>query len=295
MTKTIGFVGLGRMGLPMARHLLDYGGKLIAYDTVPVAMGSLVGAERVESLKRLGEQCEIVFTSLPDGHVVKEVILGEEGILSGDSVTRTFVDLSTIGAKASIEIASQLAPRGIDWVEAPVSGGPIGAQNATLAVMVSGSSASISDARQYLDLLGKVFVVGSTYGGAQTAKLANNMLSSAAVVLTSEVMVMAAKAGVDANILLEIINAGSGRNSATVDKFPRSVVTRTFDYGFSTGLAYKDVRMCVDEAQSLGVPMLAGSIVGQMLAACAASFGSSSDFTSVVRLYEQWAGVEVGR
>src|SRR5690606_6139014 len=145
----------------------------------------------------------------------------------------------------------------------------------------------------YLANFGRVIEVGYEAGLAQTAKLANNMLSSAAVVITSEVMAMGAKAGLDPDVLLEVINAGSGRNTATADKFPRAVLTGGFDYGFATGLAYKDIRLCVDEAETLGVPMIMGSVVRQMLAATNAQYGANSDLTEVARIYEGWADVEI--
>jgi 3-hydroxyisobutyrate dehydrogenase-like beta-hydroxyacid dehydrogenase len=124
-------------------------------------------------------------------------------------------------------------------------------------------------------------------------KLANNLLAAAALAVSSEAIVMGVKAGLDPKLMVEVINAGSGRNSATQDKFPRAVLPRTFDFGFATGLSYKDVRLCVDEAEALGVPMVVGSAVRQLLAVTNATFGAESDFTNVVRTVEQWAGVEV--
>jgi len=140
---------------------------------------------------------------------------------------------------------------------------------------------------------GKVFFVGEKAGLAQVAKLGNNLLAAAAMVISSEALVMGVKAGIDPKIMLDIINAGSGRNSATQDKFPKSILPGTFDFGFATGLSYKDVRMCVDEAESMGVPMVVGAAVRQMLAVTNAKFGPTSDFTSITRVVEEWAGVEV--
>ena len=146
---------------------------------------------------------------------------------------------------------------------------------------------------EILKNFGKTFYTGEKAGLAQTAKLANNLLAAAAMVISSEVVVMGVKAGLDPKVLIDIINAGSGRNSATQDKFPRAVLTRSFDFGFATGLSYKDVRLCVDEAEALGVPMVAGAAVRQMLAVTQAKFGANSDFTSIARVVEEWAGVEI--
>ena len=135
--------------------------------------------------------------------------------------------------------------------------------------------------------------VGEKPGLAQIAKLANNLLAAAAIVLSSEAVVMGVKAGIDAKVLIDIINAGSGRNSATQDKFPKAILTRTFDFGFATGLSYKDVRLCLEESEALGVPMVAGAAVRQMLAITNAKFGPESDFTSIAKVVEEWAGVEI--
>ena len=130
-------------------------------------------------------------------------------------------------------------------------------------------------------------------GSRRLPSLGNNLLAAAAIVLSSEAVVMGVKAGIDPKVLIDIINAGSGRNSATQDKFPRAILTRTFDFGFATGLSYKDVRLCLDEAEALGVPMVAGAAVRQMLAITKAKFGPDSDFTSIAKVVEEWAGVEI--
>ena len=190
-------------------------------------------------------------------------------------------------------VSRALAERGIEWIDAPVSGGIAGATGGTLAVMASGPRTAFDQVEPLLKVFGKVFFVGEKAGLAQVAKLGNNLLAAAAMVISSEALAMGAKAGLDPKIMLDIINAGSGRNSATQDKFPRSVLTRTFDFGFATGLSYKDVRLCVDEAEALGVPMVVGAAVREMLAITNAKYGPTSDFTSIARVVEEWAGVEI--
>jgi 3-hydroxyisobutyrate dehydrogenase-like beta-hydroxyacid dehydrogenase len=190
-------------------------------------------------------------------------------------------------------VAEGLSDTPVAWIDAPVSGGVAGATAGTLAVMVSGPQASFEAIRPVMENFGKLFYVGDQPGLAQVAKLANNLLAASAMVVSSEAMVMGVKAGLDPKILLEIFNMGSGRNSATQDKFPRCVLPGTFDFGFATGLSYKDVRLCVDEAEALGVPMIAGAMVRQMLAVTNAKYGPTSDFTSIVKVIEEWAGVEV--
>jgi 3-hydroxyisobutyrate dehydrogenase-like beta-hydroxyacid dehydrogenase len=159
--------------------------------------------------------------------------------------------------------------------------------------MVSSARPTFDAIEPTLKTFGKTFWVGDKPGLAQIAKLANNLLAAAALVLSSEAMAMGVKAGLDARVLLDIINAGSGRNSATQDKFPKAVLPGTFDFGFATGLSYKDVRLCIDEAEAMGVPMVAGAAVRQMLAITQARFGANSDFTCIAKVLEEWAGVEI--
>ena len=178
-------------------------------------------------------------------------MLGERGILKGSRL-KTLIDLSTTGPTIAGVVAKSASERGVAWVDSPVSGGVGGATKGTLAVMVSCRKETFPVVDPVLKTFGKTFYVGEKPGLAQIAKLANNLLAAAAIVLSSEALAMGVKAGLDATTLCDIINAGSGRNSATQDKFPKSVIPRTFDFGFATGLSYKDVRLCLDEAEALG-------------------------------------------
>ncbi len=295
MTDLLGFIGVGRMGGPMANRLIDAGFRLCIYDVSDEATRPLVarGAELAASPAEVASSAEIVFMSLPTPDVVREVALGGNGGLINGSRVRTVVDLSTTGPGVATEVAAQLAERRIGWVDAPVSGGMTGAKAGTLSVMVSCPQPTFQKMEPILKVFGRLFHAGDKPGQAQTAKLANNLLAATALVATSEVMAMGVKAGLDAKVLIDIINASSGRNSATQDKFPRAILPRTFDFGFATGLSYKDVRLCVEEAEALGVPMVVGGAVREMLAITRARFGASSDFTFVARLLEEWSGVEI--
>jgi 3-hydroxyisobutyrate dehydrogenase-like beta-hydroxyacid dehydrogenase len=295
MAELLGFIGVGRMGGPMASRLMDAGYRLCIYDVSDEATKPLIarGAERAASPAEVASAAEIVFMSLPTPDVVREVALGSNGGLFNGSRVRTVVDLSTTGPGVATEVAARLADRQIGWVDAPVSGGVTGAKAGTLAVMVSCPRPTFQTIEPVLKVFGKLFHAGDKPGLAQTAKLANNLLAATALVATSEVMAMGVKAGLDARVLVDIINASSGRNSATQDKFPRAILPRTFDFGFATGLSYKDVRLCVEEAEALGVPMVVGGAVREMLAVTRARFGAGSDFTFVAKLLEEWAGVEI--
>jgi len=280
------------MGGPMASRLLDAGHSLVIFDTNAAVVKPLAdrGATVASSPAEVASKAEVVFLSLPTPPVLQTVAI--DGVLKGTAV-KTMIDLSTTGPSVAKVVAKAAAERGVAWVDSPVSGGITGATKGTLAVMVSCEKAVFEQVDPLLKVFGKTFHVGEKPGLAQIAKLANNLLAASAIVLTSEAVVMGVKAGLDAKVLIDIINAGSGRNSASQDKFPKAILTRTFDFGFATGLSYKDVRLCLEESEALGVPMVAGAAVRQMLAITNARFGADSDFTSIAKVVEEWAGVEI--
>lgn len=295
MTTEIGFVGLGNMGDPMARRILEAGNAMIVSDMRPEARATFeaLGAKAVASALEVANVAETVFVSLPTPPIVEQVICGPGGIIEGTAVRRV-IDLSTTGATTSARIAKALAAKGIAHLDSPVSGGKQGAAKGTLAVMVSGPKADYEVVKPFLERIGKLFFVGETAGVAQTMKLANNLLSATALAATSEAMVMAVKAGIDPKVAIDVINVGSGRNSASQDKFPRTILPRTFDYGFATGLMYKDLRLCMEEAEALGVQMLVSNAVKQLWQIVHTELGPESDFTQIVQIPEKWAHVEVG-
>jgi 3-hydroxyisobutyrate dehydrogenase-like beta-hydroxyacid dehydrogenase len=291
---SLGFIGLGTMGGVMASRLIDAGHSLVVYDTNPAAVQLLAakGAVAAGSPAAVASAAEIVFASLPTPDIVRAVATGADGVIAGTRV-RILVDLSTTGPRVSGEVAAMLASANIVLVDAPVSGGRGGAIKGTLAVMAAAPREAFDAVAAYLAVFGKVIHVGDKAGLAQTMKLVNNLMSVAALAITSEGMVMGVKAGLDPQVMLDVLNASSGRNSATLDKFPRAVIPRTFDFGFTTGLSMKDLRLCLQEADALGVPLPVGSAVQQVLSITNSVFGPNSDFTSICRLIETWAGVEV--
>jgi 3-hydroxyisobutyrate dehydrogenase-like beta-hydroxyacid dehydrogenase len=292
--QSLGFIGLGRMGGPMVGRLLDAGHALTVFDTSEQTVQPLVarGATRAGSAAEVASAAEIVLASLPTPDVVQRVALGELGVAQGTKA-KILIDLSTTGPGVASRVAKGLAEHGIQAVDSPVSGGVKGARDGTLAVMVSCPKPLLETVEPIVQIFGKVFYVGDKPGLGQVVKLGNNILSAAAMVASAEALAMGVKAGVDPKVMLAAINAGSGRNSATQDKFPNAVLPGTFDFGFATGLLYKDVRLCVDEAEALGVPMVLGAVVRQMLAVTQAKYGAASDFTSIAKVIEEWAGVEI--
>ena len=291
----IGFIGLGNMGFHMARRLIEAGHTVIALDTRKEALDRIValGGKAAASAKEVADRAETVMASLPTPDIVLAVATGAGGVIDGQRVRR-FVDLSTTGADMAKRIFALLAARDIVQIDAPVSGGVSGAEKGTVAVMASGPRDDVEAVKPALSVIGKFFYIGEQPGAGQTMKLCNNFLSAVAMAATSESMVLGVKAGLDPYVMIDVINAGSGRTTASEDKFPKSILPRSFDFGFATGLSHKDVRLCLEEADALGVPMIVGSAVRQVLAITSARHGPESDFTSMVKVIEEWAGVEVG-
>jgi 3-hydroxyisobutyrate dehydrogenase-like beta-hydroxyacid dehydrogenase len=295
---TIGFIGVGRMGGPMAARLVKAGYDVTVLDMSAEAMAPLVaaGAKQGANAKAVAGACDIVIASLPTPPIVEKVAaeVAEGGKAAGGKAT-IFIDMSTTGATYAKRIAASLAEKGITQVDAPISGGIKGAVNGTLAVMVSCDEATFATVEPVLKNTGKIFYVGKLPGQGQTMKLVNNLLSASAMAASSEAIVMAVKAGIDAQMAVDVMNAGTAKNSATEDKLPRFVLPRTFNLGFAMSLLNKDIRLCMEEAEAMGIPMIVGSAVKQLLAITNAEMGAAGDMTDTVRIVERWAGVEVGK
>jgi len=291
----IGFVGVGRMGARMVTRLIKAGYSLTIYDTNEAAIAPLIelGAQAADSPAAVASAAEIVFASVPTPPIVQSVALGPRGIVEGNRV-KIFIDVSTTGATVAKAVAKGLAAKGIAAVDAPVSGGITGAEKGTLAVMVSCPEKILPTVKPVLEVLGKIFVVGTQPGQGQTMKLLNNLLSASAMAITSEAMAMGVKAGLDPTLIVDVFNAGTARNSATQDKMKQHVISRSFNYGFGIGLLNKDIRLCMAEADALGVPMVVGSAVRQLLSISTASEGMDADMTAMAKTVEVWAGVQIG-
>lgn len=292
MSDTVGFVGVGAMGAPMARRLLGAGYKLVAYDPSSAALDAIVasGAEAAASVQAVANAVETVFVSLPTPDVVRAV----SAEIAGGEKAKLVIDLSTTGPRAAVDIGAMLNGKGLDLLDSPVSGGVGGAEKGTLAVMVSGPETHWTRWRPALEAIGKnAFFVGEGQGQGQMMKLINNMLSATAMAASAEAFALGAKAGLDPDVMVDVINAGSGANTAVRDKFPRAVLSRTFDYGFRTELMYKDVKLCMEEAEAMGSPMWVGQPVKQWWSLALARGGVEEDFSNIMRYVEEQAGVEV--
>ena len=292
MAEKIAFIGVGRMGSAMAARLIAAGHELCVYDPVADAAAPLValGARAASSPADAAAASAVAMVSVPGPADVRATA----SLVAASSALKVFVDLSTSGPAASQAIAALLAPRGIAAIDAPVSGGVKGAATGKLAIMASGPVAAMDRVRPLLEVLGKVYVLGEKPGLGQTVKLANNLMSAAALAIAAEALAMGVKAGVDPAAMIDVLNASSGRNSATQDKIPQHVLNRRFDFGFANALSFKDVRLCLDEAEALGVPMVVGAAVRQMLSITQQLQGETADCTELVKVVENWAGCQIG-
>ena len=292
MNGPLGFVGLGQMGGPMSRRLLAAGYGLVVHDARAEAIDALVeqGAKPAASAAEVAAGAKVVLVSLPTPEVVREVALGPNSLIHGSAI-RTYVDLSTTGQAVAVEIAAALAGRGIVTLDAPVSGGVRGAREGTLAVMAAGPAAELERVRPLLEVFGRVFHVGERPGLGQLMKLANNFLSATAIVATAEAVVLGVKGGLDPATMLAVINAGTGRNTASEDKFPRHVLSGRYAAGFTTGLLTKDLGLCAAAADALGVPMPVAAAVYAQWRRAVAELGADADIMMMVK---RVAGVGIG-
>jgi 3-hydroxyisobutyrate dehydrogenase-like beta-hydroxyacid dehydrogenase len=294
--ETIAFIGCGAMGAPIAERLIDAGYRVRLFDPRSEAMAPLVarGGVATASPREAATGAEVAFACLPAPEVSRAVAFGADGVIGAPSL-RVYVEMSTIGSKAVKEIAAELATKNVAMIDSPVSGGPRGARAGTLATMAAGDHATFERVKPMLQALARnVFYVGDKPGLGQVTKLANNMMSAAGMIAAFECSAFAVKAGVDARTLIETVNASTGRNATTQDKFPASVLTRSFDYGGKLSIMYKDVYLALEEARELGVPMWLGANVVQIWMMGMAQGRGEDDFTSLIRMIEEWAGVVVG-
>jgi 3-hydroxyisobutyrate dehydrogenase-like beta-hydroxyacid dehydrogenase len=290
--EKIAFIGVGRMGSGMAARLITAGHELTIYDPAvsAVAPVAALGARVARSAADAAAGCTVVMASVPGPADARETAR----LIADSPAVKVFVDLSTSGPAAAQAIAALLAPRGIAAIDAPVSGGVKGAAAGNLAIMASGPAHAMARVRPLLEVLGKVYLLGEKPGLGQTVKLANNLMSAASLAIAAEALAMGVKAGVDPAAMLDVLNASSGRNSATQDKIPKHVLNRRFDFGFANALSFKDVRLCLDEAEALGVPMVVGAAVRQMLSITHQIHGAAADCTDLVKVVETWAGCQIG-
>lgn len=290
-----GFLGVGNMGLPMAGKLLGGGHDLTVYDISEAAMQPLLErqARRAASPKDLADQCEIVFVSLPTLNAFRTVMSGQDGLARGRTM-KLLVNTCTVGVPFVKEIEQSMAGQDVAVVDCPISGGPPGARAGTLSVMVSGDAAAVARVRPMISLWGRTLTVaGDEPGAAQVLKLTNNILSAVALAATAEAFVMGAKGGLDPEVMLTAINAGSGRNSATESKLPSAVMTRGFDFGAEMHILMKDIDLAIAQGEALGVPMWVCQAARLVFKHAMHKGAAKEDITAIVKYIERDAGFEM--
>jgi 3-hydroxyisobutyrate dehydrogenase-like beta-hydroxyacid dehydrogenase len=292
----LAFIGLGKIGQPMARRLIGAGYKLAVFDVNGDALRPFANDARVcSSAAETASQAEVVIACLQTVDQYINAILGPEGVIRGERV-RTYVHVGTTGRECVRKLAGELLKRKIVTLDAPMSGGVAGAASGTLVSMVSGPRSTFDSVERYLSSYSrKIVYLGSEPGLAQAMKLVNNMLSAANLAAACEVMVVGAKAGIPVDIMLEVLNNGTGQNSATLTKIPNNIVPRTFNTGSSLNNVFKDLGAYAAEAATAGID----STIYKTVVACyreAANQGTAEDdISTVVRPFERAAGVEVKR
>lgn len=294
VSRDIGIIGLGNMGGPFASRLLEAGYQLFVSDLrADIAeLWAKKGAVICSSPREMADSVETVCLSLPLPDVVRDVVFGDDGLADGQRLARV-IDLSTTGPDISHEIASRLSERGLALIDAPVSGGVVGAEAGTVAVMLACAADQTPHVRPILEVLGRVFLVGSEPGQGQIAKVLNNLLSAGSLLLAGEATALGAKAGLDPEGMIDVFNAGSGRSSATLDKYPKAILPGTFSLGFTNRLMFKDVSLSLTLAESMGLDLPTARAVRDEWQAAMESVGPDEDFSRIVTKSEQMAGVAV--
>jgi 2-hydroxy-3-oxopropionate reductase len=289
-----GFIGVGNMGLPMADRLISAGEPLIVHDVRRSALEPLLSrqARPADSPREVADQCATVIVSLPTLDSLRAVVLGDNGLLGGKAL-KLVVNTCTVGVPLVEELARALEAKGIGLVDCPISGGPPGARAGTLSVMISGTPSLVEQVMPLVSNWGPVTVAGDRPGLAQVLKLTNNILSAVALAATAEAFVMGAKGGVDPEILTKAINTGSGRNSATLQKFPLAVLTRSFDFGAPMHILMKDIDLAIDQGEALGVPMWVCQAARLIYKHGMFEGMKDRDITEIVKLVERVAGYEI--
>jgi 3-hydroxyisobutyrate dehydrogenase len=283
----VGFVGLGNMGAPMARHLAGAGYALMAADSNPDALQRFCSAAHCEagSLAEIGRACRLVITMLPDGKAVRQVLLGEGGIAAALAPGSVVLDMTSAEPVGTRELGQTLQRSAISLVDAPVSGGVKRAVEGKLAIMAGGEPAAIDRCRPVLAALGQVFIAGGS-GSGHAVKALNNYLSAVALAATAEAMMAGESFGIDPKVMLEILNHSTGRNTATEQKYPAFVLPRTFNSGFALGLMAKDLRIALDLATAVGTPASLLRECSELWNGAERRLGFSADNTDIVRFLE---------
>ena len=282
----VGFIGLGIMGAPMAGNLLKGGHELYLYSRSGVP-GELEhsGGSACRSAREVAEKAEIVITMVPDTPHVEEVLFGEAGVAEGLSAGRIVIDMSSISPMATKGFAKRINELGCEYLDAPVSGGEVGAKAATLTIMVGGSEASFAKVKPLLELMGKNITLVGGNGDGQTCKVANQIIVALNIQAVGEALLFAAKAGADPAKVRQALMGGFA-SSKILEVHGERMIKRTFDPGFRIELHQKDLNLALEGARALGLSLPNTAIAQQLFSACVANGGAAWDHSALVRALE---------
>jgi 2-hydroxy-3-oxopropionate reductase len=292
--ERIGFIGLGIMGKPMAQHLLKAGYSLVVLDKVKGPQEELVtaGAEAGANPCDVAARADILITMLPDSPDVEDVVLGQDGVLQGLRPGSLLVDMSTIMPSVARRVTEAVRASGSEGLDAPVSGGQVGAQNATLTIMVGGSQAAFERAKPLFEKMGKNITLVGEAGAGQVTKAANQIIVGVTIAAVSEALLLAAKAGVDPARVREALMGGFAQ-SRILELHGKRVIDRTFQPGFKIKLHRKDMAIILNTARELGLALPVSANVAELMNAAIANGSGDLDHSALVTVFERLANFEI--
>ena len=293
-TTQIGFVGLGIMGKPMAKNLIDAGYSLTVFDINQVAVDELVeyGCTKANSGKEISESSQYIITMVPDSADSEKAILGDNGVLEGASKGKIIIDMSSIAPGVSQKIANMCEANGVSFLDAPVSGGEPKAIDGSLAIMVGGKENIFTKCKPIFEVLGSSVVLCGNYGAGNTTKLANQIIVAANIEAVSEALVLAKKAGLDPNTVFDAIKGGLAGSTVLNAKAPM-MITGDFNPGFRIKLHQKDLHNALLTGKELGVPLPVTSLIQQMIGSLMNKGKGDLDHSAIANFLEDLAQIEI--
>ena len=292
---TIGFVGIGAMGWPMASCLLKAGYSVVPYDVRADQLDRFlaeVGGTRVASLDELGRACDVVLFILPTSAIVEKVLFAPDGVAGALRPGAVVIDMTSGVPDETVRFADKLAEQGVTFFDAPVSGGVPRAKTGQLTIMTGGDAAAIDAAMPILETMGSVIRTGKT-GSGHAMKALNNLVSAGGFLIGIEALLIGAKFGIDAGTMVDILNVSTGVNNSTQKKFKQYVLSRSFDSGFPIELMVKDLSIALEVGRSGGVNTPLSSLCRELWAGASTMLGPRADHTAVAQLSEKLAGLEL--
>lgn len=290
MGETVGFIGLGIMGKPMAHNLIEVGYRLVVHSRSRGPVDDLAGdgASTADTPREVAQQSGVIITMLPDSPEVREVVAGENGVLEGAKDGSLLIDMSTISPVVTKELSRMAAERGVGMLDAPVSGGDVGAQQGTLSIMVGGGKADFERAKPIFDVLGKTAVHVGESGAGQVVKACNQIVVALIIEAVSEALVLGSKAGVAPSTIIDVLSGGMASNRV-MEMRGRNFVEHDFRPGFKAELHHKDLGIALAAGKEYGVAMPVTAIVEQMFRALIAKGMNEQDHSALLTLVEDWA------